>query len=88
MALINQPPTNQIADKDGFSTAGWAPVFSTIIRILQALTLSGTTAQRPTAFIWIGRPYFDSTLGLPVYVKSFTSATGVVSWVKADGTGA
>lgn len=41
---------------------------STIGTVLSALTQSGTTAQRPTEFLWIGRPYFDTDLGRVVRV--------------------
>jgi hypothetical protein len=83
MALIGQPPTNQIADQQGNVTPGWQPMFSAAIQILQALTLSGTTANRPTKFIWVGRPYFDTTIGKPIWAKSW--AAGTTSWVDATG---
>jgi hypothetical protein len=42
---------------------------------------SGTTANRPTVNLYAGKPYFDTTLGLPVWYKG-------PGWVKADGTAA
>lgn len=41
---------------------------STIGALLSALTQSGTTAQRPTTFLWLGRPYWDTTLARVVRV--------------------
>lgn len=34
-----------------------------VARIVNALAMSGTTAQRPTVLLWAGRPYFDESLG-------------------------
>ncbi len=42
---------------------------------------SGTTANRPVDGLWIGRVYFDETLGLPVWVKSVNPSV----WVDATG---
>lgn len=35
-----------------------------------ALYQSGSTAQRPTTLLWVGRPFFDTTLNKPVWVAS------------------
>ncbi len=78
MALINQPP-NSAVDEGSQVSQGWATFFNTVFQILAAMTLSGTTAQRPTRFFWVGRPYFDTTLGLPIWYN------GTI-WIKADGT--
>lgn len=79
MALISQPPNSPVVTPDGMAASGWNPFFSACFSLLTALTQSGTTAQRPTKFLWSGRPYFDTTLGLPIYYKG-------PGWVKADGT--
>ena len=44
-----------------------------------SVTQSGTTANRPTVSLWIGRPYFDTTLGYAVWYN------GTV-WVNSTGT--
>lgn len=68
MALINQPPISSAAtDKNGVLVQGWASFFAAVFRLLSALTASGATAARPTTFLWAGRPYFDTTLGYPVW---------------------
>ena len=80
MALVNQPPQQgSIQTAEGQIVIGWTNFFSSVFQVLVALTQSGTTAQRPTVFLWTGRPYYDSTLGLPIYYKG-------PGWVKADGT--
>lgn len=43
---------------------------------------SGPTASRPTTELWIGRRYFDTSLGKPVYLKSL----GPNVWVDGVGT--
>lgn len=72
MALINSPPAGPVDEQDqnGRLTAvtqGFRPFFLAIFSLLTGLTQSGTTAQRPTSFLWTGRPYWDTTLGMSVY---------------------
>lgn len=67
MPLLSQPTSQQIVDATGIATPGWSPFFSAVFRILTAITQSGTTAQRPTVYLWVGREYFDSTLGFPIW---------------------
>ena len=57
---------------------GW---FSQAFLILFAAQQSGTTANRPTSRLWVGRPYFDTTLTLPIWVASTSPAV----WVDAAG---
>ena len=61
-------------------TNGWQHFMSDVSTILSSLTTSGTTAQRPTLFLYVGRPYFDTTLVKPIWVKTSTV------WVDATGT--
>lgn len=80
MALISQPPQQGgVQGDDGQIVLGWANYFSAVFQLLTAMTQSGTTAKRPTTFLWAGRNYFDTTLGLPIFYKG-------PGWVKADGT--
>lgn len=82
-SLIGTPPTDPVdtmtADRKlappGY---GWRNFFAAVFRLLTALTLSGTTAQRPTSFLWIGRPYWDSTLTIPIWWDG-------AQWVDATG---
>lgn len=78
-SLITQPPNQSGFEASGKPSPAWASFFNSIFVILSALTQSGTTAQRPTTFLWVGRTYFDTTLGLPIWYSG-------PSWVKADGT--
>ena len=63
--------------------------YATFFNLLQIVsfysTRAGTTVERPTATTgvrWTGMPYFDQTLGKPVFLKFASSNT----WV--DGSGA
>ncbi len=90
MATITGPkvqlPSGPFTNPDG-SLSIDATVF---LSSLQAITFyssrSGPTASRPTStsFRWVGMPYFDTTLGLPIFLKTASSS----AWVKADGTAA
>jgi len=100
--IINKPPTDELLDQRTVSskdpvymqfgsvrlTTGWQVFFSKIWQVVLASTLSGTTANRPTTFLWIGRSYFDTSLGAhgkPIWVAS-VSSSGVATWVDATST--
>lgn len=85
--LINQPPSTTVDDADPLDGAmrvrtEWRNFFQSAYAICNALTQSGTTAQRPVKLLWIGRVYFDVTLGYPVWVQAVTPA---VVWCDATG---
>jgi hypothetical protein len=82
MALINNVPGDDLGNGTKPFSPSWTSFFEQIFNILSAITQSGTTAQRPTKFLWIGRNYFDTTKGYPIYVKS----VGPVVWVNGAGT--
>ncbi len=62
----------------------WVQWFNRVWEILTSVDDSGTTAQRPTVGLFVGRPYFDTTLGQPIWLKSVTPTV----WVTADGIAA
>ena len=88
MAIINQPPTSAVDDSSAVDASGfpamssvsneWRNFFMAAYNILSAVTMSGTTANRPTKLLWTGRTYFDTTLGKPVWYKT-------AGWVDATG---
>lgn len=57
-----------------------------IARIVGAMVSSGTTAQRPTTFLYSGRPYFDESLGATAKGMEIKRNKDNTGWV--DGTGA
>ena len=76
------PSNSAIVDDGQMMTPPWGGWFSRIHDICASAQQSGATADRPTAVLWIGRRFFDSTLGKPVYVKSVRPTV----WVDGVGT--
>ena len=54
----------------------WASLVSSVVN---GLASSGTTAQRPTANLFAGRTFYDTTLSKPVWYDGTT-------WRDATGT--
>jgi hypothetical protein len=54
--------------RGGFAalTAEWANWFSQVTALGQDLQRSGPTAERPTSGLYIGKRFFDTTLGIPI----------------------
>lgn len=62
----------------------WAAAFQLVFQNAYVATRNGPTTQRPvstTIARFVGMPYFDTTLGYPVFLKYATSSV----WV--DGAG-
>lgn len=83
MAIINTPPLSSVdaMNDDGTLSdvnAEWRQFFQAVYLVCFSVQQSGTTANRPTKFLWTGRPYFDTTLGKPVWYKT-------AGWVDATG---
>lgn len=77
--------TPVLQEGEGSPGIEYAQFFHTLQSITFYSTRSGATANRPTSSSearWIGMPYFDTTLGKPVFLKIASSNT----WV--DGSGA
>lgn len=86
MSIINSLPTTPVDEQDKSGrlrgvSGGWRNFFGDVQTICNALTQSGTTANRPSTFLWTGRMYFDTTLGKPIWYKT-------VGWVDATGAAA
>ena len=78
--MIQAPPNqSELQDKAGKVSALWQLFFSSLFISVTALQQSGTTAQRPTKGLYVGRPYFDTTLGYSI------NYNGTV-WVDGSGT--
>jgi hypothetical protein len=67
---------NQVGKLTNDVVKDWNTVFQFL------MGLSGTTTNRPVTNLYVGLPYFDSTLGKPVYCKSINP----IVWVDAMGT--
>lgn len=82
-----QQPGNfsPVAGQNGAPTREWQAFFHTVGDVVYNVTRSGPTASRPTSSQdnrWVGMPYFDTTLGKPIFLKSVNPDV----WV--DGSGA
>lgn len=77
-SLPDGSPITEGGEKAGYAWLQW---FSQVNAVVNAAQQSGSTADRPARFLWLGRGYFDTTLGKPVYVRSVKPAV----WV--DGAG-
>lgn len=84
MALIDDVQGRQIADENGMVSREFASWFTRAFILLTAVQQSGTTAQRPTTQMWVGRRYYDTTLNKPVWASAIAGVT--VTWRDAAGT--
>lgn len=78
---FEQPGDLPISDGAGRVSVPWASWFTRVHAAVSALYQSGSTANRPTSMLWVGRVYMDTTLGKPVWVKSVKPTV----WVDATG---
>lgn len=76
------PSNNVLVDlADGSASIVWTQWFQRIHQLAVSLQQSGTTATRPTKVLWIGRRYYDTTLGKPVYLAAINPTV----WKDATG---
>lgn len=71
-----------IRDKIENTAPSWVSWFRRLALYAGSVSDSGTTANRPTSNLFVGRPYFDTDLGYIIHCKSVSP----VVWV--DSTGA
>jgi hypothetical protein len=65
---ISQPPfQSTLVDANDRVQPPWAQWFSQLQPILQSVVVSGPTSGRPTQNLYIGYPYFDTTIDQMVY---------------------
>ena len=79
---INPPPTQSTFDTGDYPSRSWVEFSLVVFRLLSGLTESGTTAQRPTKYLYVGRRYFDTSLGAngkPIWYSG-------ANWVDATST--
>lgn len=74
-------PFGVLVDEGGVAQPSWDQWFNRIQSVASSAQQSGTTANRPTAGLWIGRRFYDTTLNQPVYV----SAVRPIVWRNAAG---
>ncbi|NPC57849.1 hypothetical protein [Caenimonas soli] len=75
------PDSSPIAGSEKV-TGWWLEWFSRVNAFVNAGRQSGATANRPAKALWIGRRYYDATLGKPVFVSNVNPTV----WVDSSGT--
>lgn len=80
--IPNIPLSGSFVDEAGSLTRISTELLNLIRLISNSVTEYGTTAQRPTTNLWIGRPFYDTTLNKPVWVNAVTPS---VVWKDATG---
>jgi hypothetical protein len=80
--MIRPPPTRSPLTREQLNqmmaSPEWLEFFSDAYFAIAGLQQSGTTANRPTKRLYVGMPYFDTTLNRPIWY------TGT-NWIRADG---
>lgn len=58
----------------------WQSWFTWATNAVNSVVNSGETAARPTKILWVGRTYFDTDLGKPIWYDgtNWVDATGLV----------
>lgn len=91
MATIEGPKVSMpsalsnVQRSDGNVSVEWAAFFNALQQVAFGGTRSGPTASRPTDALkgrWIGMPYFDTDLGIAIWLLSVNPDV----WVRYDGT--
>jgi len=81
MSLITENPNGPLQTPRGFLLPSWIGWFKSVFLLCYSVQDSGSTSIRPTDNLWVGRRYFDTTLGKPIWVKSVNPTV----WVDATG---
>jgi hypothetical protein len=82
--FVSPPPSRATfdeTDSDGKpvrANRAWTGFIDSIFAVCFAQSQSGTTAQRPTVGLYVGRRYFDTTEGIPIFYNG-------TAWIDAAG---
>jgi len=80
---VEKPPVKEpFNGPNGSISEPWLVWLNKLWMVAGSLDNSGVTADRPTKGLYVGRPYFDTTLGYPIWLKSVRPTV----WCKHDGT--
>ena len=85
MSLGPIPLAQDITAKGGKTAGPWTAWLQQLFVSARTIGQNGSTAQRPTGTIqiplFVGQPFFDTTLGIPIWVKSLNPTV----WVNGAG---
>lgn len=74
MSVTSTPADPTLVDKSGQVVPTWRAFFNSVAYWLRPVGASGPTANRPvdtsSIQLYIGQPYFDTSLGKPIWVQS------------------
>lgn len=85
MSFEYEYPRTPPLDETGNFTPAWSQWIQRTHKNARMVQESGPTTQRPTAGLWIGRFWFDETLGIPVWVKTVPPKPAAAVWVNSAG---
>lgn len=85
MATSYDIPGTAPLDMNGGFTVAWLQWITRTHNNARTIQESGVTADRPTTTLWVGRSYFDTTLGKPIWVKSIPAKPAAAVWCDATG---
>ena len=75
------PQARNLIDRNQNLTSEWSTWITVLWAVTDSIDGAGTTANRPIANLFVGRQYFDTTLGKPIWLKSIRPNV----WVDATG---
>jgi DICT domain-containing protein len=83
---VQMPPSvSQVVDENGHLLTEWASFLQALQQVSISASRNGSSSARPTSDFkgrYEGMPFFDRTLGYPVFLKHASSDV----WVDATGT--
>lgn len=80
MSGFELPSNTSVVSDDGQTDRQWLQWLDRIHVICAAEQQSGSTADRPAKRLWIGRRYFDTDIGAPVFWDGS-------AWIEGGGGG-
>ena len=86
---FQMPGSVMVIDKDGNMSSQYAALFASLAATAFAGSRSGSSSERPTFEMpgrYVGQPYFDTTLGFDIWLKTATRFSSSDVWVRYDGT--
>jgi len=74
-------PSGALLDQAGSLTPAWSQWVTRTHNNAITAQQSGPTAERPDRLLWIGRQFFDTDLGHPIWLQSINPTV----WCDATG---
>lgn len=78
-------PGGEVVDEARNAVVPWMAFFTRLRNGIVWRSQADTTARRPTTGVEVGTPYFDTTLGIPIWAKTVPGSGAAITWVRYDG---